>query len=951
MKKLFLSLLLSLFVFAVQAEAISNYKELVAFAKAANKGESIAAWQNEKGIVCLDADIDMKKGKKFPTIKKFTGRFDGCGHKLYNWQARGALFHEITPGSYIRNLTIDESCSLTISTKANEEVVHIGFFVNINRGRIYNCHNKANIDITTVGAIKNFFIGGVAGNNHFIIYRSTNSGNITMRTSATTHGKKAIYARIGGIAGANMGKLSTGATIARCVNMGGVTYLGEFAAINIAGIVGESSKATTKYCVNKGNVVAVTQPLPANIKRSKTVYAGGITAWANNDIICCDNFGQILVSGTHTPNVAGICANANAGMNINDCTNYGLVKVNEDSAAWVGGIVAGVRKNVHIAGCINHGDIVYEYKSTRPARIGGIAANIVTAKTAKFGAFVRNCANYGKIINNSSWKNSCTGGVVGCSSGYYNKKTGKTVKPAVVSCANFGEVQSAGGYKKSVVAYSKHSDERGEYFNDWAEKAEPRADGKNLYGRITDTNGNPVAGVVVSDGTQSVKSDPNGYYAMKSNLNNARFVQISIPSGYEIPTVGNRPQFFRRIPRFSTGAKANFVLTKRANPTDEFVLAMIGDPQTRGLGYDNSTERFRDVLLPDIATYKSSTDKEVYAINLGDLVYNWMTGYDDYVDALATAATPMFSVIGNHDQDQHNLMESHLATPYFETYLAPVNYSFNIGKMHFIAVNNIHYGRATSKNHYKTGLENYTYKWLENDLKHVSPETTIVFCGHDQIFSGRSNNFSTKKVNYKKYSKLLSKYNKVYAWAGHLHQNHSYDYATASEKYKHLKNIETITVARCIGQLRLNHELNVDGTPNGYMVAEVKGDTMEWYYKTVGRDRSYQMRTYSPARTGDGYVKANIWNHSSSTWSNPEWWENGVKVADMEVAKGEADPDYMKIYESLADVKLSATARKYSRPSKKIPFLFRVKPSEGARSGEIRVTDQFGVTYSEKVEW
>jgi hypothetical protein len=28
-----------------------------------------------------------------------------------------------------------------------------------------------------------------------------------------------------------------------------------------------------------------------------------------------------------------------------------------------------------------------------------------------------------------------------------------------------------------------------------------------------------------------------------------------------------------------------------------------------------------------------------------------------------------------------------------------------------------------------------------------------------------------------------------------------------------------------------------------------------------------------------------------------------------------------------------------------------VKPSAGVRSGEIRVTDQFGVTYTQKVEW
>jgi hypothetical protein len=31
--------------------------------------------------------------------------------------------------------------------------------------------------------------------------------------------------------------------------------------------------------------------------------------------------------------------------------------------------------------------------------------------------------------------------------------------------------------------------------------------------------------------------------------------------------------------------------------------------------------------------------------------------------------------------------------------------------------------------------------------------------------------------------------------------------------------------------------------------------------------------------------------------------------------------------------------------------MFHIKPSEGVRSGEVRVTDNFGKTYVQKVEW
>jgi hypothetical protein len=134
------------------------------------------------------------------------------------------------------------------------------------------------------------------------------------------------------------------------------------------------------------------------------------------------------------------------------------------------------------------------------------------------------------------------------------------------------------------------------------------------------------------------------------------------------------------------------------------------------------------------------------------------------------------------------------------------------------------------------------------------------------------------------------------------------------------------------------------------MVAEVQGNTMKWFYKAVNHDRNYQIRPYSPSDTKTEYVKANIFNYSPDTWGKPEWWENGVKVADMEFAKGEYDPAYLLIYAEHQEQKLNKYSRAYSKPAKS-PYLFRVKPSAGVRSGEIRVTDQFGVTYTQKVEW
>ena len=945
MKKLFLSLILSLMVFVASAAGISNYKELLAFAKAVNKELDVSMWQDEKGVVCLTADIDMKKGKNFPTIKTFNGKFDGCGHKLYNWSAKSSLFGVIGHKATVENLIIDSSCKLVVTTSLNEENVHIAYIAQTNKGKIANCINHGSVEHIGEESNKGVLIGAIVACNHNIVDKCMNTGSVSSRTNfSNSAGGKGI--RLGGLVGSCYGKSAvSGHTITRCVNLGNVSFMGDYPYNMIGGIAGESSKATVKQCVNRGNVVAVGMPYVGKQKPASRV--GGISGWANADIICCDNFGVVAVSGVHTSAAGGICARPNYILAMVDCVNYGKVSANTSGSAAVGGIVGESYQAVHLSQCFNRAEVVNEGVEN-PAWCGGIAGIIALGKGPKTGPYFRDSANYGNVTNKSTNGRSSTGGFIGSGSGYTK---GPVVPVTVCDCANMGKVSDAAGINYGeMFGWTSSLNARGQRYDDFVKIVKPLKDGSNLFGRVVDSKGAPIEGVVVSDGEQSVKTDVNGEYVMKSNLAKTKFVMISIPADYEIPVRDNRPQFFRRVPRYTEAARADFVLTERKNKSDNFVLTMIGDPQTRGLKVDNAVERFRDVIVPDIKQLADETDKKVYAICLGDLVYNNMSSYDDYLDVVATSPVSMVSVIGNHDFDQRTLFDTKLGTPYFESYVAPLNYSFNIGKMHFVVVNNILYDRPTDKHKYKSGLEDYTIKWLENDLKHVSKETTIVLCSHAPLFKERNNFNDGRKIHYPTYSELLSKYDNVYAWAGHTHQNYEYDYSKAPTKYESLKNVKSIIVGRCIGMIRLNRELNTCGTPNGYMVAEVNGDKMEWYYKTVGHDRSYQMRVYAPTGERNEYVKVNIWNYSADTWSAIEWWENGQKVAEMEYSKNDYDPDYLKIFAQHQQQKLGKTEQAYSKPVKS-PYLFRVKPSEGVTSGEVRVTDQFGVTYTQSVSW
>ena len=952
-KRLSLLFVLLLSVIAVYAGGIKNAQDLMAFAAAINKGEDYSAFKNEKGEVCLEADIDMAKAKKMQTIKSFGGVFNGNGYALKNWKAQNALIHELLEGGKIYDLRIDASCVMKAQNKAGGEYF-LGWIANINSGTVENCENHAPISLKSNFTTGDVYVGGLVGSNRYVVYRSRNYGNVSAACiSCKREEKKEVAIYVGGIAGAANAKALLGATVARCENYGKVSSMNDARYDKVGGILGEAFRITVKLCINRGDVTS-TANAPETAGAMSETWAAGIAGYTKHEIICCDNFGTISTSGVSVAHTAGICGMPHNKLVIADCTNYGKIECANDVPAHVGGVAATIGREVHLVNCNNRGEVSFIGSSpTRPSYIGGIVGQIYTTKKAATTAYLRRCVNYGKVSslsggNNYENHNNAihTGGIVGQAAG--NAKA--VVR--ILDCANKGEVKAATGRRGNVAGNIIATDVKGGEFSNYAEAVEPLANGATIYGKVSTESGEPVVGCVLSDGKQCVATDSNGHYEIVSNMNDTRFVFISIPAEYQIPHRKSVIQNFYRIPRHKKGAVANFTLTKRTEPTDKYTVIMIGDPQMRGLGIDGSGERYRDVLLPDVEEFKKTTKGEFFAINLGDLVYNWMAGYDDYMDISSTTSYPMCHVIGNHDHDQQNILEWKLGTPYFEEYVSPTYYSFTIGKIHYVMVNSIEYSRKDAKAHYGSGLNDEELEWLKQDLKYIPHDYTIYICGHANLWKkpGTSPNGSYGKynVNYKEYSELIKPYKRVYSWSGHYHTNYEFEYA-GKPKYEDMSHFSCISVSRCIGTLRSNMEMDNVGLPNGYMVVEVDGENVEWWYKVPGHDRNYQMRTYSPVRTGDGYVKANIWNYSSdSNWSAVEWWENGVKVGEFEQF-AEEDPEYVQIFtEKLSHLK--GTAAKYAKPAKS-RYMFRIKPSEGVTSGEIRVTDNFGKTYTEKVEW
>ena len=399
----------------------------------------------------------------------------------------------------------------------------------------------------------------------------------------------------------------------------------------------------------------------------------------------------------------------------------------------------------------------------------------------------------------------------------------------------------------------------------------------DIYGVVTDNQGNRLQGIVVSDGYTCTATDENGVYQLTAGEFSYQ-VYLSIPAAYEVPVSEGLPCFWQKL---TEGRKRyDFTLTPLAGGAEnEFNLFCVADPQCQNT---TNIARFNNETVPDIAAQVAASALPSYGITLGDI--GWNTENTDYTNdvfplmkkAMQTdkVGLPLFQVMGNHDnkviavsKDNYTVAHDIAAQRNFEYIFGPVNYSFDRGNVHIIAMDNIIF---PSHKDYSLGFRDDQVEWLRQDLSYVSKDKMVILCVH--IPMRASGNQNVQAV-----FELLKPFAEVHVMSGHTHyaENNVYD-----SHYEHVHG------AACGAWW--NSTINVDGTPNGYAVYDVEGAAItDWRYKSSLHDESLQIRLHRGGDTHSGFtypytpktVIANVWN------ADPEWrvtlCENGVETKAM----------------------------------------------------------------------
>ncbi|MDR2627664.1 MAG: calcineurin-like phosphoesterase family protein [Dysgonamonadaceae bacterium] len=412
-----------------------------------------------------------------------------------------------------------------------------------------------------------------------------------------------------------------------------------------------------------------------------------------------------------------------------------------------------------------------------------------------------------------------------------------------------------------------------------------------LHGVITDNGKHPVPGVVVSDGFTCTQTQVDGSYRLEKNAH-AYYVFYSLPEQYEVNLVDGLPSFFKTIE--DGRQRYDFLLKSLAAVETDFHLFCIADPQVKST---SQIARFKNESVKDIRQHASTKATPCYGITLGDIVGDTPQYFPNMFSEMHRSflGMPLFQLIGNHDHNKDAAGDREAQQKFMETF-GPLNYSFNRGEVHIVAMDNILHAANGSNTDYRAGFTESQVRWLAADLDCVPKHKMVILCVHAPFDQGADSGGAlvNKDLFYRDVLKLLAPFAEAHIMAGHTHNCHNYLHnIDGKEIYEH--DMGTICGAWWYSTIC------TDGCPNGYSVFSITGNTINnWYYKATRYDADFQIRMHrgrdvftggAPSwslqypYTTDDVIIANVWNADNRYWT-VNLYENNVLTGRMNLYSG-----------------------------------------------------------------
>ena len=273
--------------------------------------------------------------------------------------------------------------------------------------------------------------------------------------------------------------------------------------------------------------------------------------------------------------------------------------------------------------------------------------------------------------------------------------------------------------------------------------AAPKASKRFLRGKVVKNDG-PVAGVIVTDGLQCVRTDAKGEFAIPERKG-ARFVSVTVPSGYRCA------DFYYPVSS-ATSLYYFWLYPWKPSAGNGCSFVHLADSEIAG---SHDTQWMDDVKRV------ADEDDAAFIVHTGDICrYRGMRAHLLSMNS-QTMGRPVVYCLGNHD-----MVAGPAGETCFEQLFGPVWRSFEAGGVHFIVTPMPH------GDHKPSYTMDEVADWVRNDLAMLPKGMPVVFLGHMMTnwhdASMKTSGFTIGSKGFD-FSKVCNFTGFVY---GHLHQNH-----------------------------------------------------------------------------------------------------------------------------------------------------------------------------------
>jgi 3',5'-cyclic-AMP phosphodiesterase len=344
-------------------------------------------------------------------------------------------------------------------------------------------------------------------------------------------------------------------------------------------------------------------------------------------------------------------------------------------------------------------------------------------------------------------------------------------------------------------------------------------------------DGNPAPGVVVSDGYTVAVTDDEGCFSISAAGRgeippSSDLIWVCVPEGM-------RPKGPWYLPADQDELK--FDLTCDPTAGQAFSFVYFTDVHLIREREDQPFHQFAGEL-------REMRPAPAFWVCGGDIDLQEGMG-DRYCEIMSGTGVPGRQVAGNHD------MLVGAPDPWAEycRQFGPTRYSWDHGAFHFVTLCGlVPNPEGKGWRNVEGELTRAELNWLEADLRHAKGRPTVLFLhipplttyilrrgvlpGHEPAWEVR---------NADRLLDLCQRYHVLLVLGGHFHENERNEmFGTAYQS--------TGAVCGQWWERGGRPPLNLDGSPPGYRIVHISGNTLSHHYKAVGQPGSRQLRVVGP---------------------------------------------------------------------------------------------------------